>query len=126
MILLLFIVAALFLWGMVHLSLYFNSYRQSRCLCPSCRGYVNEPPKHLCWGPPKIKYDWALDTHRELVNRHIEEVQYDLIREMAREVFQDVRLDEGRLVSVTPKPKYAPLLAYCMIRQNVVGDARLS
>ena len=32
-------------------------------------------------------------------------------RGLAREVFQEVRLREGRLVAVRPRPRYAPLFA---------------
>lgn len=44
-------------------------------------------------------------------------------RDMAREVFQDIRLREGRLVAVTPNPNYAPLLAYSLIHCTAVGGA---
>ena len=47
-------------------------------------------------------------------------------RAMAREVFQDIRLREGRLVATTPKPNYAPLFAYSLLQQKVVGGAGLS
>ena len=39
---------------------------------------------------------------------------------------QDVRLREGRLVAVRPRPKYAPLFAYALWRQHVAGGARSS
>ena len=45
-------------------------------------------------------------------------------RDMAREVFQELRLREGRFVAVTPKPNYAPLFAYSLIHH--VGGAGLS
>ena len=38
-------------------------------------------------------------------------------RELAREVFEEIRLREGKLVAVTPRPKYAPLFAYSLWRQ---------
>ena len=44
-------------------------------------------------------------------------------REMAREVFQEIRLSEGKLVAVKPKPEYAPLFAYGLLRQNAVSGA---
>ena len=44
-------------------------------------------------------------------------------RGLAREVFQEVRLREGRLVAVRPRPKYAPLFAYALWRQHVAGGA---
>ena len=47
-------------------------------------------------------------------------------RDMAREVIQEIRLREGRLVAVTPKPNYAPLFAYSLIHQTGVGCAGLS
>ncbi|MFQ5861430.1 MAG: recombinase family protein [Dehalococcoidia bacterium] len=48
-------------------------------------------------------------------------------RELAREVFQEVRLREGELVAVTPRPDYAPLFAYSLWRQHqVVGGERSS
>jgi len=47
-------------------------------------------------------------------------------RELAREVFQEVRLREGRLVAVRPRPRYAPLFAYALWRQHVAGGARSS
>jgi len=47
-------------------------------------------------------------------------------RGLAREVFQEVRLREGRLVAVRPRPKYAPLFAYALWRQHVAGGARSS
>ena len=45
---------------------------------------------------------------------------------MAREVFQDIRLREGKLVATTPNPNYAPLFAYSLLQQKVVGGAGLS
>ena len=42
-------------------------------------------------------------------------------RELAREVFDEVRLREGRLVAIKPRPEYAPLFAYSIWRYNVVG-----
>ncbi|MDP6131221.1 MAG: recombinase family protein [Dehalococcoidia bacterium] len=47
-------------------------------------------------------------------------------RELAREVFLEVRLREGRLVAVKPRPQYAPLFAYSLWRQNDVGGKRSS
>ena len=47
-------------------------------------------------------------------------------RGLAREVFQEVRLREGRLVAVRPRPKYAPLFAYAIWRQHVAGGTRSS
>jgi len=45
-------------------------------------------------------------------------------RALAREVFQEVRLKEGRLVAV--RPRYAPLFAYALWCQHVAGGARSS
>ncbi len=45
---------------------------------------------------------------------------------LAMEVFQEVRLREGGLVAVRPRPEYAPLFAYALWRQHVADDARLS
>ncbi|MFH1140219.1 MAG: recombinase family protein [Chloroflexota bacterium] len=42
-------------------------------------------------------------------------------RELAREVFEEVRLREGRLAAVKPRPEYAPLFAYSIWRYHVVG-----
>ena len=47
-------------------------------------------------------------------------------RDVAREVFQELRLKEGRLVSITPRPEYAPLFGYNIWRQNVVGGKHSS
>ena len=42
-------------------------------------------------------------------------------RELAREVFQEIRLREGELVAVKPRPTYQPLFAYSIWRQKVAG-----
>ncbi|MCZ6867512.1 MAG: hypothetical protein O7E55_09310, partial [Chloroflexi bacterium] len=42
-------------------------------------------------------------------------------RDLAREVFAELRLREGELVAVRPRPTYAPLFAYSIWRNNVVG-----
>jgi len=47
-------------------------------------------------------------------------------REMVREVFQEIRLREGKLVAVTPNPNYAPLFAYSLVHRTGVGGAGLS
>ena len=47
-------------------------------------------------------------------------------RGLAREVFQEVRLREGGLVAVRPRPKYAPQFAYALWRQHVAGGVRSS
>ena len=48
-------------------------------------------------------------------------VSPQLQRGLAREMFQEVRLREGRLVAVRPRPRYAPLFAYalCAMRYGV-------
>jgi len=53
-------------------------------------------------------------------------VTHEQREELVREVFQEVRLREGRLVAVRPKPRYAPLFAYALWRQHVAGGARSS
>lgn len=47
-------------------------------------------------------------------------------RDMAREVFQEIRLREGRMVAVTPNPNYAALLVYSLVHSIAVGGAGLS
>lgn len=42
-------------------------------------------------------------------------------RELAREVFEEVRLRDGKLAAVKPRPEYAPLFAYSIWRYNVIG-----
>ena len=44
----------------------------------------------------------------------------------AREVFEGIRLREGQLVAVKPRPQYAPLFAYSIWRYNVVGGDKSS
>ena len=43
-----------------------------------------------------------------------------------RGLAQEVRLREGGLVAVRPRPKYAPLFAYALWRQHVAGGVRSS
>jgi len=48
-------------------------------------------------------------------------------RELAREVFDEIRVREGMLVAVRPRPEYAPLFAYSLLKENHgVGDDRSS
>ncbi len=47
-------------------------------------------------------------------------------RDFAGEMFQGIRLREGRLVAVQPRPAYAPLFAYSIWRHNVIGADRPS
>ncbi len=43
-------------------------------------------------------------------------------RELVREVFHEIRLREGQLSAVEPRPQYAPLFAYSLWREHqVVG-----
>ena len=43
-------------------------------------------------------------------------------RDLVREVFQQIRLREGEMSAVQPRPQYEPLFAYSLWRQkNVVG-----
>ena len=46
-------------------------------------------------------------------------------RELVREVFEEIRLREGEVSAVQPRPLYAPLFAYSLCRQQrVVGGER--
>ncbi len=46
-------------------------------------------------------------------------------RDLAREVFDEIRLRDGKLVSVKPQPEYAPLFAYSIWNGGqYVGDER--
>ena len=46
-------------------------------------------------------------------------------RDLSREVFQELRLREGHLAAVMPRPQYAPLFAYSLWkRRDVAGDER--
>ena len=48
-------------------------------------------------------------------------------RELAREVFDEIRLRDGKLVAVKPRPEYAPLFAYSLWSENRhVGGERSS
>ena len=47
-------------------------------------------------------------------------------RELAREVFQELRLREGRLVGAKPRAQYAPLFAYSVWAQQVLRGVRSS
>ena len=47
-------------------------------------------------------------------------------RDLAREVFEELRLREGKLVAVRPRPAYAPLFAYSLWKNKVVGRERSS
>ncbi len=42
-------------------------------------------------------------------------------RELVREVFEEVRLREGKLAAIKPRPEYAPLFAYSIWCHNVVS-----
>ena len=42
---------------------------------------------------------------------------------MAREVFDEIRLRDGKLIAVKPRPQYAPLFVYSIWKENqYVGD----
>ena len=44
-------------------------------------------------------------------------------RDFAREVFDEIRLREGKIVAVKPRPEYVPLFAYSIWKENqYVGD----
>ena len=45
-------------------------------------------------------------------------------RELAREVFEELRVRQGRLVGAKPRPQYAPLFAYSIWTQQVLGGLR--
>ena len=46
-------------------------------------------------------------------------------RELAREVFDEIRLRDGKLVAGKPRPEYAPLFAYSLWKENLnVGGER--
>ena len=47
-------------------------------------------------------------------------------RDMAREVFEEVRIRDGALTAVKPKPVYAPLFAYSIWENSNVGGERSS
>ena len=48
-------------------------------------------------------------------------------RELAREVFDEIRLRDGKLVAVKPRPEYAPLFAYSLWKESqYVGGKRSS
>ena len=47
-------------------------------------------------------------------------------RSLAREVFEELRLREGKLVATKPRPEYAPLFAYSLWRHGIVGGTRSS
>ncbi|MEE8157929.1 MAG: zinc ribbon domain-containing protein [Dehalococcoidia bacterium] len=45
-------------------------------------------------------------------------------QDLAREVFEELRLRQGTLVAVRPRPTYAPLFAYSLWKNHVVGGDR--
>ena len=47
-------------------------------------------------------------------------------RELVREVFHEIRLREGQLSAVEPRPQYAPLFAYCLWREHQVVGGKCS
>ena len=47
-------------------------------------------------------------------------------RDLARKVFEDVRINEGSLVAVKPRPVYAPLFAYSLWSDSIIGGKRSS
>lgn len=52
-------------------------------------------------------------------------VTQDQRRELAQEIFDEVRIRRGALVAVKPRPEYAPLFAYSLWIENVdVGGNR--
>ena len=54
-------------------------------------------------------------------------VTQDQRRELIREVFEEIRLRNGKLVAIKPRAEYIPLFAYSIWKQDLyVGDERLS
>ena len=54
-------------------------------------------------------------------------VTQDQRRELAREVFDEIRFRDGKLVAVEPRPEYVPLFAYRIWKENqYVGGKCLS
>ena len=54
-------------------------------------------------------------------------VTQDQRRELIREVFEEIRLRNGKLVAIKPRAEYVPLFAYSIWKQDLyVGDERLS
>ena len=47
-------------------------------------------------------------------------------RDLGREVFEEIRLREGELSAVQPRPQYAPLFAYSFWRQHQVVGGKSS
>ncbi len=47
-------------------------------------------------------------------------------RELVREVFHEIRLREGQLSAVEPRPQYAPLFAYSLWREHQVVGGKCS
>jgi hypothetical protein len=69
--------------GLVYLGLYFTPVVGERCDCASCSWYVNEPPRSLC--RRRLRATWSLEPAVDLVARHINEIEHDLVREVARQ-----------------------------------------
>ena len=54
-------------------------------------------------------------------------VTQDQRRELIREVFEEIRLRNGKLVAIKPRAEYVPLFAYSIWNQDLyVGEERLS
>ena len=52
-------------------------------------------------------------------------ITQDQRRELAREVFDEIRIRDGKLVAVSPQPEYVPLFAYSLWTENrYVGGER--
>ena len=45
-------------------------------------------------------------------------VTQDHRRDLAREVFDEIRIHDGKLVAVKPRPEYLPLFAYGIWKEN--------
>ncbi|MBI4415740.1 MAG: recombinase family protein [Euryarchaeota archaeon] len=88
-----------------------------------------ERQRRLLEAPPPQALTPNLDRTAALLQElpalwHHPGVTAEQRRELAREVFAEVRLRDRRLVAVRPRPAYAPLFAYALWRGPVVGGAR--
>ncbi len=68
-------------------------------------------PKPSLQSAPNL--DWAAELLEDLpVLWEHPGVTQDQRGDLAREVFDEIRLRDGKLVAVKPRPQYAPLFAY--------------
>ena len=77
---------------------------------------ANLRKQHL-WG---AIYDGTFKSEHQVLQRQVKSIQPSSPQLMmpnldrASRLLQEVRLREGRLVAVRPRPKYAPLFAYAL------------